>query len=331
MIRHYIECHLDKKAKRTMKNITLNTHITDTLHHARLDIALAKLFPDYSRNQFQQWIKQGFVLIDNQVIKKVRTPVQTGQTISIEATLAENLSWQAQSIPLSIIFEDDAILVINKPVGLVVHPGAGNPDQTLVNALLHHAPELSHLPRAGIVHRLDKNTSGLLVIAKTLQTYQALIKQMQARKIHREYRALVQGKLISGGTIEAPIGRHPAIRTKMAVVDQGKPAVTHYRILKHFSAHTLLQVQLETGRTHQIRVHFTHIHHPIVGDKIYDRHRTYPTLSPAAQKALGSFHHQALHAYRLTLTHPVTREQCDFTTDMPQDMQELIRCLEQGG
>lgn len=265
--------------------------------------------------------------VDSVIVRKPRQGVQAHQCIAIQATLTEQTQSIAQSIPLSIIFEDEHLIVVNKPVGLVVHPGAGNPDQTLVNALLHYAPTLSLLPRAGIIHRLDKDTSGLLVIAKTLSVHHALIQQMQARAIHREYRAIVQGEMISGGTIDEPVGRHPLHRTKMAVAKNGKPAVTHYRVLERFFMHTLLSVELETGRTHQIRVHLSHQHYPIVGDCVYGKHKNSPLLSIAAQAALRAFTHQALHAYRLILTHPVTGKTHNWTAEMPDDMQHLIRCL----
>ncbi len=312
-----------------MKTITLTNTIPDSLAHQRLDAALAQLFPDYSRNQIQQWIREGYVQIDNKIIQKPRQPVLENQTITITATIRENTEWQAQAIPLTIIYEDETLIVINKPIGLIVHPGAGNPDHTLVNALLHHAPELASIPRAGIIHRLDKDTSGLLVIAKTLPAHTALIKQMQARDIEREYRAIVHGVIISGGTIDLPMARHPTQRTKMAVRETGKPAVTHYRVLEHFREHTLLAVKLETGRTHQIRVHFAHYNYPIVGDPTYGKRGQYqyPELPQAAQEALNSFKHQVLHAYKLSLTHPVTKKRMEWKAPLPEDFERLVRVL----
>lgn len=312
-----------------MKTITLTNTIPDELADQRLDVALSQLFPDYSRNQIQEWIREGYVQLDNKIIQKPRHAVIAGQIVVIEAHLAHSKEWQAQAIPLNIVYEDETLIVINKPVGLIVHPGAGNPDNTLVNALLHHLPALSLIPRAGVIHRLDKETSGLLVIAKTLPAHHALIKQMQAREIEREYRTVVHGHIISGGTIDLPMGRHPTQRTKMAVRDMGKSAITHYRVLEHFREHTLLSVKLETGRTHQIRVHFAHYNYPLVGDPVYGKRGQYqyPELSEAAQNALKNFTHQALHAYKLSLTHPVTKKRLSFQTPMPDDMQQLIIAL----
>lgn len=310
-----------------MKTIQLHNSIPASLHKQRLDVALSRLFPDYSRSLIQAWIKNGFVKVNDDIIQKPRYAVAANQVITIHANLTENMEWAAQSIPLSIVYEDEFLMVVNKPVGLVVHPGAGNPDHTLVNALLHYAPELASIPRAGIIHRLDKDTSGLLVIARQLPVYHALIKQMQAREIHREYRALVQGEMISGGTIDEPIARHPTLRTKMAIVKTGKPAVTHYRILEHFRAHTLLAVQLETGRTHQIRVHLAHLHFPIVGDATYGKAKNFAHLSEPLKIALREFNHQALHAYKLALIHPITQKPCEWIAEIPGDMQQLIVLL----
>lgn len=312
-----------------MKTITLQNQIPETLAKQRLDVALSQIFPDYSRNQIQQWIRDGYVQLNDKIVQKPRHEVTAGQTVVITATMNENTEWEAQAIPLTIIYEDDTIIIVNKPVGLIVHPGAGNPDQTLVNALLHHEPALSLIPRAGIIHRLDKETSGLLVIAKTLAAHNALIKQMQARDIEREYRAVVHGHIISGGTINLPMGRHPTQRTKMAVRETGKEAITHYRVLEHFREHTFLAVKLETGRTHQIRVHFSHYNYPIVGDPAYGKRGQYqyPELSQAAQDALNGFKHQALHAYKLALTHPATKKRMEWKAPLPADMEHLLQCL----
>lgn len=303
----------------TFKKISLSGTIPEGASNQRLDVTLAQLFPDYSRAQIQLWIREGAVSINNTLVTKTRHLAKTGQTVSINTTLENQGEWQPQDIPLNILYEDDTLMVINKPVGLIVHPGAGNPDKTLVNALLHYAPELSTLPRAGIIHRIDKDTSGLLIIARTLPAHTALVKMMQARDIHREYRALVLGQMISGGTVNAPIGRHPSLRTKMAVISNGKPAITHYRVLTRFAKHTLLSVKLETGRTHQIRVHFAHIGHPVVGDSVYGKRGN--------EDKVLTLSHQALHAYRLSLTHPVTHEKLTWTAPMPEDMMMLINKL----
>ena len=309
----------------TMKTIQLHGIIPESLNQQRLDVALSRLFPEYSRGTIQQWIKNSSVMINQMIIEKQRYAVQTGQSVSVQVDLIENTSWTiAQSIPLSLVYEDEFLIIVNKPAGLVVHPGAGNPDKTLVNALLHFAPELAQLPRAGIIHRLDKDTSGLLIIARTLPAHHALIQQMQNRHIHREYRALVYGDIISGGTIDEPIGRHPTQRIKMAVNKQGKTAITHYRVIERFHTHTLLSVQLETGRTHQIRVHFAHHHFSIVGDPVYGRHKNTASLSDAINTALRTFPRQALHAYRLKLQHPVTQKLCEWTAPIPDDMKQLI-------
>lgn len=304
-------------------------HITipDTCQAMRLDQALAKLLPEYSRTQFKEWIEAGAVLINGQPAK-AKTKLLGGEQVTIHASLKPQPAWVAQAIPLDIVFEDDAILVINKPPGLVVHPGAGVNDQTLLNAILYHAPNLQSLPRAGILHRLDKNTSGLLVIAKTSLALKKLSKQLKARTIVREYQAVVHGHLISGGTIDAPISRHPHHRTHMAVVEDGKPSVTHYRIMNKYRAHTRLKVKLETGRTHQIRVHMAHIHHPVVGDLTYGgRVPLAKNMSSELIDYLRQFKRQALHACALEFTHPVSGELMQFEVQPPADMLELIRIL----
>ena len=229
---------------------------------------------------------------------------------------------------MELVYEDDHLLVVNKPAGLVVHPAAGNPDGTLQNALLHHDPALVDLPRAGIVHRLDKDTTGLMVVAKTASAHKTLVEALQAREVKREYRALVTGKPTAGGTVEAPIGRHPAKRTRMAVVSSGKHAITHYRIAERFRIHTLLAVNLETGRTHQIRVHMAHLHYPLVGDPVYGgRVKLPPAADEQTRQMLQSFRRQALHAYRLGLRHPATGEPMQWQADIPEDMQALLECL----
>ncbi len=246
------------------------------------------------------------------------------------ATLNEEVGWKAENLPLDIIFEDDAILVINKPAGLVVHPGAGNTHKTLVNALLHYLPELKKLPRAGIIHRLDKDTSGLLIIPKILNAHTKLVKQLQARTIKREYTAVVQGVLIAGGSINAAIGRHARLRKKMAVTEgsHGKAAISHYRVIERFNHHTLINVKLETGRTHQIRVHMAHIHHPLVGDKTYPGRFHLPKKAgPLLMNCLRHFPRQALHAHCLGITHPISLQTMTWHIPLPEDMEQLICCL----
>ena len=311
-----------------MSSIQLQTTIPESLDDSRLDQALATLFPQYARSQHQLWIKNGQVTVNGNTYRP-RDKVQTGQEILIHAKLPAEERWKAQEIPLNIVYEDDALLVIDKPAGLIVHPGAGNPDQTLVNALLHHDPNLNTLPRAGIIHRLDKDTSGLLVVARSLEAHHALVKAMQNREIKRNYEAIVQGVLVSGGTIEAPIGRHPTHRTQMTVVESGKPAVTHYRVFGRFRAHTWVRIQLETGRTHQLRVHFEHIHYPIIGDKIYmKRLKLLAKLPDKLKKVLSDLHRQALHATQLELLHPISGKIMRCKSPLPEDIQQVITALQ---
>lgn len=307
--------------------IQLQGIIPAELAGARLDQVLAKLFPQYSRAQLQSWIRQGSVTINDQVQTKPREKVFVSQKIKIHAELVANERWEAQPMTLNIIYEDDALLVINKPAGLVVHPGAGVPNNTLVNALLHYAPELATVPRGGIIHRLDKNTTGLLVIARNLKSHHALIKQMKQRSIKRDYEAIVNGVMVAGGRIEANLGRNPTHRTKMAVVSQGREAITHYRIIKRFHAHTHIQVVLETGRTHQIRVHMAHIHYPLVGDLTYGKKSIPAMLSKPLKEALHAFKRQALHAAELSLIHPRTGQKTTWQAPLPEDMSNLLRLL----
>jgi 23S rRNA pseudouridine1911/1915/1917 synthase len=290
----------------------------------RLDQALTGLFPDYSRAQIQQWIRDGRVRLNDAPLRG-RDKVKGGERISVSVPEAVEAPWQAQDIPLEILFEDEEMLVINKPAGLVVHPGAGNAEGTLLNALIHYAPELKTLARAGIVHRLDKETSGLLVVARTDRARLSLIEQLQERSVAREYLAVVCGVLVSGGTVDAPIGRHPTQRTRMAVTSQGRPAVSHYRVVTRYRAHTLVRVSLESGRTHQIRVHMAHVHYPVVGDPVYGGRLKLPAgCSDALAAALRGFRRQALHATRLGLIHPVTGEELSWARPMPEDMQTLV-------
>lgn len=303
--------------------------IPDTHRNERLDQALAKLLPAYSRTQLQDWLEAGAILV-NQTPAKGKMRVKGGEQITLIVPEKPKPAWQPQPIPLNIVHEDEAILIINKPVGLVVHPGAGNSDRTLLNALLHHVPTLIDLPRAGILHRLDKDTSGLLIIAKTPAALSSLSHQLKKRTIAREYQAIVYGKMISGGTVDAPIGRHPLKRKRMAITETGKRAVTHYRIAEKYRAHTRLNVKLETGRTHQIRVHLTHIRHPIVGDHTYGgRTQLSKGMSQALIDYLRQFKRQALHAYALGFVHPQTHEEVHFEIDLPSDMQQLITLLKE--
>jgi 23S rRNA pseudouridine1911/1915/1917 synthase len=295
----------------------------------RLDQALARLFPDYSRARLSQWIKAGEILLDGQV-RRPRDHVLGGESVAVDATIEDvNPTSVAQPIELNIVYEDDALLVLNKPRNLVVHPGAGNQDGTLLNALLHHCSDLATLPRAGIVHRLDKNTTGLMVVAKTLEAHHHLVDAMQAREIKREYEAVVHGVMTAGGTIDEPIGRHPVDRKRMAVVASGKPAITHYRVLQRFRMHTWIRVRLETGRTHQIRVHMAHRRYPIVGDPVYGgRMRMPPNASAELQQCLQDFSRQALHAIQLAVPHPRSGEIMEWTAALPEDMQLLIAALD---
>lgn len=293
----------------------------------RLDQILAKLLPEYSRTQIHKWIEANFITV-NGSLTKAKTKVKTGDVIVLDVTLSKPPDWQAQPIPLNIVFEDDALIVVNKPAGLVVHPGAGNVDQTLLNAILHHAPALKNLPRAGIIHRLDKDTSGLLLIAKTPLALKTLTQQLKQRTIIREYQAIVYGRLISGGTISAPIARNPLQRKRMAVVETGKPAMTHYRVVEKYRAHTRLKIKLETGRTHQIRVHMAHIHHPIVGDPTYGgRVKLAKNMSTDFIKVLREFKRQALHAFALGFSHPVLGEWMQFEIALPDDIKQLVALL----
>ncbi len=309
------------------ETIQLEGQIPPVLAGRRLDQALAELFPEYSRSRLQQWIKAGKVLLDRQpAVAKYR--VTGGERVSILAELELETGVQAQDIPLDIQYQDEHLLVLNKPGGLVVHPAAGNPDGTLQNALLFYDPQLAALPRAGIVHRLDKDTSGLMVVARSLEAHHALVGQLQARTVHRSYLALVQQVLTAGGTVDAPIGRHPRDRLRMAVVESGKPAVSHYRVLERFPAHTLVQVRLETGRTHQIRVHMAHIHCPLVGDPLYGGRLRIPrAASPAVQDAIRGFHRQALHAARLEFVHPASGEAVGWEVEPPEDFSTLLEVL----
>ena len=305
----------------------LSSRVPDALAGMRLDQALAEMFASYSRARLQQWIRGGQVTVDARQWR-AKDKVLGGEQIELTATLAEEVTSLPQAIPLHIVYEDEHLLVINKPAGLVVHPAAGNHDGTMLNALLHYAPELVHVPRAGIVHRIDKETSGLLVVARTLTAQADLVEQLQERSIEREYEAVAIGVMTSGGSVDAPIGRHAIDRKRMAVTRSGKPAVSHYRVAERFRIHTHIKVHLETGRTHQIRVHMAYIHHPLLGDPVYGgRLRIPPGSSEPLIATLRTFKRQALHAARLALQHPESGEPMEWHAPLPDDMTTLIKAL----
>ncbi|MDY1355852.1 23S rRNA pseudouridine(1911/1915/1917) synthase RluD [Pseudomonas aeruginosa] len=295
----------------------------------RLDQIAAQLFPEHSRSRLAGWIKDGRLTVDGAVLRP-RDIVHSGAQLVLEAEQEAQGEWLAQDIELEIVYEDEHILVIDKPAGLVVHPAAGHQDGTLLNALLYHVPDIANVPRAGIVHRLDKDTTGLMVVAKTLEAHTKLVAQLQARSVSRIYEAIVIGVITSGGTIDAPIGRHGVQRQKMAVVDSGKVAVSHYRVLERFRAHTHTRVKLETGRTHQIRVHMSHIGYPLVGDPVYGgRFRIPPVASQTLVQTLREFPRQALHARFLELDHPATGVRMKWESPLPEDFLWLLSLLRQ--
>lgn len=295
----------------------------------RLDQAVARLFPDYSRSRLQGWIKEGMLTVDGKVLR-TRDKLTGGEQIRVKAELQRLEEHEAEAIPLDIIYEDESILVVNKPAGLVVHPAAGHASGTLMNALLHHCPDISQVPRAGIVHRLDKDTTGLMVVAKTIAAQTDIVAQLQERSMGREYEAVVNGVMTGGGCVDEPMGRHSKNRQKMAVVGIGKEAITHYRVLEKFRAHTHIRLKLETGRTHQIRVHMAHINYPLVGDPLYGgRFRMPGGASAAMQRVLRQFKRQALHAKKLELYHPDSGELMSWEIDLPEDMQQLLAVLKQ--
>ena len=296
----------------------------------RLDQAIAELFDEYSRSRLKEWILAGCVKVNGEVITRARTKMRGDESIEINAVIEQEERWQAQDIALDIVYEDEHILVINKPAGLVVHPGAGNPDGTVLNALLNHYPEIEQVPRAGIVHRLDKDTTGLMVVAKTVLAQTKLVSMIQARNITREYEAIAIGQMTAGGMVEQPIGRHPTKRTHMAVDPFGKEAITRYRIAEKFRAHTRIRLRLETGRTHQIRVHMAYLRHALLGDPVYSgRPKPVKNSSPELLEAMRGFRRQALHAIKLQLEHPITGELMRWQAPIPDDMKNMTELLRQ--
>ena len=320
--KRFVRFKISKLEKK--KKISLNYSVLDSDEGLRVDLVAAKQFPDYSRGHIQKWIKNGDLLVNNQEVK-TKHSLQLNDVISVDFWEEPQLGDQPEAIPLDIIFEDEEIMIINKSVGMVVHPGSGNPDGTLVNALLAHQESLGFLPRAGIVHRLDKDTSGLMVVAKKEFAYLNLIEQLKERSVKRTYMAIVVGVPISNKIINEPIGRHPKIRTKQAVVKNGKEAITRVSLSESFQGYSLLRVNLETGRTHQIRVHLSHAGYPIIGDSVYGARKQFaPGSTEDLKNIISSFTRQALHASELELIHPSSMKLVSFEADLPEDMSTLI-------
>ncbi|MDH3577039.1 MAG: 23S rRNA pseudouridine(1911/1915/1917) synthase RluD [Gammaproteobacteria bacterium] len=295
----------------------------------RLDQALARMFPEYSRSRLKEWLLAGSITLDG-APKRPRDAVAGGEIVSLQPQADVGVRAEPEPITLHVVFEDENLLVVNKPAGLVVHPGAGNPAGTLMNGLLHHAPTLEQVPRAGIIHRIDKQTSGLLLVAKTLQAHTSLVRLLADREISRHYLAVCNGVLTGGGTINEPIARHPVDRKRMSIRQGGKPAVTHYTVIERFRAFTYISVRLETGRTHQIRVHFAHRRHALVGDPVYGGRLALPKgASDELIQMLRRFKRQALHAARLGFVHPVSGERLEFEVTPPDDFQELLAVMRQ--
>lgn len=310
------------------QQIELTQTVQDSQLGQRLDQAIAEMFTDFSRSRLKEWLLAGKVSMDGQVVTKPRTKVMGGEVIVLQAELEDEERWEAQDIPLNIVYEDDDIMVINKPRDFVVHPGAGTPDGTVLNALLHHYPDIAEVPRAGIVHRLDKDTTGLMVVAKTVRSQTRLVRALQKRKITREYEAIAIGRMTAGGRVEEPIGRHSTKRTLMAVTPTGKPAITHYRVAEHFREHTRIRLRLETGRTHQIRVHMAYLQHPLLGDIAYGGRARIPREASAeVTEMIRQFDRQALHAAMLRFEHPVTGEEVEFHAPIPDDMVVMTEAL----
>lgn len=310
------------------QQIELTHTVKESQLGQRLDQAVAELFTDFSRSRLKEWLLEGKVMVNGTVVTKPRTKVMGGEAITVQAELENEQRWEAQDIPLNIVYEDDDIIVINKPRDLVVHPGAGTPDGTVLNALLFHYPPIAEVPRAGIVHRLDKDTTGLMVVAKTVPAQTRLVRELQKRNITREYEAIAIGKMTAGGMIDKPIGRHSTKRTLMAVSPLGKPAVTHYRVAEHFREHTRLRLRLETGRTHQIRVHMAYLQHPLLGDTAYGGRARIPKgATQELTDMIRGFDRQALHAVMLRFAHPITGEELEFHAPVPDDMVVMTEAL----
>ncbi|ARU89799.1 23S rRNA pseudouridine(1911/1915/1917) synthase RluD [Pseudomonas sp. M30-35] len=311
------------------QSIQLSAEVPTDLGGQRLDQIAAQLFAEHSRSRLTTWIKEGLLTVDGKVIRP-RDIVHGGAQLELNAEQEAQGEWVAQDIALDIVYEDDDILVINKPAGLVVHPAAGHADGTLLNALLHHVPDIVNVPRAGIVHRLDKDTTGLMVVAKNIQAQTQLVDQLQKRTVSRIYECVVIGVITAGGKIDAPIGRSSSQRQRMTVTDGGKQAISHYRVLERFRSHTHARVKLETGRTHQIRVHMSHVGFPLIGDPVYaGRFRIPPAASPTLVQSLKEFPRQALHARFLELDHPVTGKRMKWESALPDDLVWLLTLLRQ--
>ena len=305
----------------------LNASIPETAAGRRFDQVIAELFPDYSRSRLSAWIKAGAALLDGETVAP-RHIVRGGEAVSLEVRLEREIGAEAEDIPLSIVYQDADVIVVDKPPGLVVHPGAGNRAGTLQNALVHYDPKLAEIPRGGIVHRLDKDTSGLMVVARSMRAHTSLVEQLSERDVHRQYLAIVYGKMVAGGKVDAPIGRHAHDRLKQAVREDGRDAITHYRVRERFRALTLVECRLETGRTHQIRVHMAHVRHPLVGDPQYGGGLRLPKGATAELvETLKLFRRQALHAERLEFAHPADGRLVAFDAPLPADMQALVDAL----
>jgi 23S rRNA pseudouridine1911/1915/1917 synthase len=301
--------------------------IPDDFAGLRLDQALARMFPEYSRSRLKEWLLAGAIVVEGGP-KRPRDAVSGGERVTLQPLAEQSVRAEPEPIELDLVHEDDDLLVVNKPAGLVVHPGAGNPAGTLMNGLLHHVSSLEEVPRAGIIHRLDKDTSGLLLVAKSLTIHTALVRLLAAREISRHYLAVCNGVLTGGGTIRQPISRHPVDRKRMSVQQNGKPAVTHYTVKERFAAFTYVDVKLETGRTHQIRVHFAHRRNPLVGDQVYGGRLALPKgASDELVQVLRHFKRQALHATRLAFEHPSSGEQVDLKVAPPKDFQMLVEVM----